>query len=176
MGKKKKKLPKTISHEEFLRILKNEKRKDFKISFILGLYQCMRISEVKNLTPKDIDQQRGFIHILGGKGEKDRDVPLTKPTELALRWGKKHLPIKCSIRTLQRAIGKAGKEVLNKDLNFHMLRHSGATSYLNGDITGKKVGVRHVQDLLGHTQLSTTEIYLHVTPDSLKKIFDEVYE
>jgi len=172
----KRQLPKTISHEEFLKILSKEKRKDFKISFILGLYQCLRVSEIKNLKPTDIDQQRGFIHILGGKGQKDRDVPLMKPTELALRWGKKHLPIKCSIRTLQRAFKKAGKDILNKDLNFHMLRHSGATSYLNGDITKKKVDVRHVQVLLGHTQISTTEIYTHVTPDSLKKIFDEVYE
>ena len=174
--RKRRSLPKTFSHEEFLKIIKYEDKKEFKLAYILGFYQVMRISEVTKLNPEDIDQSRGYIHILSGKGAKDRDIPLMKPTEMALRWGKKHLPIKYSIRTLQRAFKKAGKEVLGKDLNFHMLRHSGATSYLNGDITGKKVDIRHMQFLLGHSQLSTTEIYTHVTPSAVKKIFDEVYE
>jgi len=169
-------LPKTISHDEFLKIIKAEKRKDFKLAFILGFYQAMRISEIKALRPEDVDQERGFIHLIQAKGNKDRDVPLMLPVRQALRWGKKFLPFKFSIRTLQRAIKRAGIDVLDKDIHFHTLRHSGSTFYLNEGINGKKADIRQIQGLLGHSRIDTTMIYTHVTPDSLKKVFDSIFE
>ena len=170
------KLPKTLTHKEFLTLLNQEKRKDFKFAFILGFYQCLRLSEVCKLKLSNIDLDRRFLHLIQAKGHKDRDVPLMLPTIKALRWGKKYLPFKMSARTLQRAITRAGLECLNKHITFHTLRHSGATFYLNEGIGGKKVDIRHIQGLLGHSRLATTEIYTHITPKSLQNVFDALWE
>lgn len=156
------KLPKTMSEAEFLEGLKGVKQKNHKIAFMLGFYQCMRVSEVVKLRPEDVDRERGFIHILDAKGGKDRDIPIMKPVE----GGLKHLPVKVGCRALQKALKRywAGHK-------FHDLRHSGATYYLNV----KKVDIRLIQQLLGHSRLDTTQIYTHVTPEGLKEGFTEVW-
>ena len=161
------KIPETISEEEFLAIVKATKDKKKRLAFMLGFYQCLRVSEVINLIPSDNDKERGFLFIRQAKGQKDRHIPIMAPVKRGLGG----LPMECSIRTLQRAIKRGGLEVLGKDIHFHTLRHSGATYYLNK----KKLDIRHVQVLLGHSRLSTTEIYTHVTPEALKERFDEVW-
>jgi integrase len=158
-----KKLPKTISEQEFINGLKNVKSLKHKAAYVLAFYQCMRISEVVNLNLDNIDKDRGFIHIIQAKGNKDRDVPIMKPVYSAL----KHLPIGVGSRALEIACKKVWPE-----LHFHCLRHSGATMYLND----KKVDIRHIQQLLGHSRLDTTMIYTHVTPSNQKVVFDEVWK
>jgi len=153
------KLPNTISEDEFLSAVRKVKNKKIRLSFMLGFYQCMRVSEVVKLDRKDCDLDRGFIHIRQGKGKKDRFVPIMKPIIPRLQY----LPITCSIRTLQREV----KKVL-PELHFHSLRHSGATFYLND----KKMDIRHIQELLGHSRLDTTQIYCSVSPKQLKDAFD----
>jgi len=167
-------LPKTISHKEFLLIINSvslkDKKKERKIkaSFALGFYLCLRVSEVSFLKPADIDRERGFIHILSGKGKKDRDIPIQKPLERFL----KYIPVGYSTRHLNRLFKERAKEVLGRDLHFHILRHSGATFYLN-DLG---MDIRHVQIFLGHANLQTTTIYTHVTPSALKDITDKLWE
>lgn len=155
------KLPETISEAEFLERLKAVERPKTKLAFLLGFYQCMRVSEVVKLQPADVDRERGFLHILAGKGNKDRDVPIAPPVEKGL----KHLPIGKGSRTLERW----AKRFIG--LKFHALRHSGATFYLNQ----KKRDIRHIQQFLGHSRLSTTQIYTHVTPAELKEAFGGIW-
>ena len=156
------KLPKTISETEFLEGMKAVSSPKRKIAFYLGFYQCMRISEVVKLKTANIDLNRGFIHIIAGKGNKDRDIPIAEP----VKKGLKHIPVDVKERQLQLDIKKIFPE-----LHFHSLRHSGATFYLNE----KNMDIRTIQQLLGHSRLDTTQIYTHVTSKDLKKKFDDAW-
>jgi len=153
------KIPETITEEEFLKILRATKKKHHRLAFILGFYGCMRISEIVNLQPENIDRGQRIIRIKQAKGNKDRNIPI--PPQ-AVR-GLSHLPIKCGIRALEIAYKNKSLKVLSKDTHFHTLRHSGATYYLNV----KGWSTRQVQQLLGHSKIQTTEIYTHVTPQVL---------
>ena len=107
-------LPKTISEQEFLEGLKKVKRQKLKLAFMLGFYQAMRVSEIVNLKPEDVDMDRGFIHILQAKGKKDRDVPIMKPVKHGLR----HLPIGLGVRSLEKWVKRYWP-----DIHYHTLRH-----------------------------------------------------
>jgi len=157
-----KKLPKTISEVEFIDTIKKVKNTKHKLAFMLGFYQCMRVSEIVNLKPTDIDKDRGFIHIIAGKGNKDRDIPITP----IVRKGLRNLPINLTRQALHNAMKK-----YFPGHHFHTLRHSGATFYLNE----KKMGLRQLQQLLGHSRLDTTTIYTHITPENLKKSMEELW-
>lgn len=158
-------LPTTISEEEFQQLFEATKKPHHKLAFALGFYQAMRVSEVVNLRPENIDKGRKMIHIIQAKGGKDRDIPIAPQ----ILRGLNKLPIKCGIRALQTIFKKNTNEILKRDLNFHCLRHSGA-SYLLND---KGWDIRQVQQFLGHARISTTEIYLHVSP---KNLVDKMWE
>jgi site-specific recombinase XerD len=157
-------LPKTISEKEFLDTIKKipPNKKYIRLAFMLGFYECMRISEVINLRPEHIDKNRGFIHILAGKGNKDRDIPIMKPVASGLRY----LPIKIGVRALQKQFKKYFPLY-----HFHTLRHSGATYYLND----KGLNLRQVQQLLGHSRIDTTQIYTHITPNKMREVFESLW-
>lgn len=162
----KQKIPETITEAEFLDIVKATRKKHHKIAFILGFYGCMRVSEIVNLKQENIDRGQKLIRIKQAKGNKDRNIPI--PPQ-AVR-GLSHIPIKCGVRALQIAFKGYGEKVLKRDLHFHQLRHSGATYWLNV----KKWSTRQVQQLLGHSKITTTEIYTHVTPQVLiEKMWEE---
>ena len=73
---------------------------------------------------------------------------------------------KLSTRNIQKIVSKASKKAnLNKNVHTHTLRHSYATHLLEND-----VDIRKIQELLGHSDLSTTQIYTHVSKEELKKI------
>lgn len=152
------KLPETISEEEFIKLIKAVRLKHHKIAFILGFYGCMRISEIVNLKAENIDRGQRVIRIKQAKGSKDRNIPI--PPQ-AIK-GLSHIPLKCGIRALQKAFKLYANKVLKKDLHFHNLRHSGATYYLS-----KGWNIRQVQVLLGHSRLDTTQIYTVIKPDDL---------
>ncbi len=158
-----KKLPITISEEEFTTIEKNTKKIKLKLAFRLGFYQCLRVSEVLNLKKENIDLERGFIHVKQGKGKKDRDIPLVKELIHYVRY----LPIKMSRQGLHKSIRTKGKKFLGKEIYFHSLRHSGASMYL----IDRKIDLKFIQEFLGHARLSTTQIYLHINPSNLKNAF-----
>ena len=161
MGKK---LPETITEEELIKIIKSMpdktiKHKKKKLAFMLGFYQAMRISEVVNLTIENVDKGRKLIMIKNAKGGKDRHIPIAPEVMKGLRY----LPIGLGVRALEVSFKKYGKQFLGKDLHFHLLRHSGATHYLNK----KKWNLRELQQFLGHSRLDTTSIYTHVSPEEL---------
>jgi len=153
------KLYNTITEEELKCILEATKKQHHKIAFALGFYQCMRVSEVVNLLPENIDKERKLIYIKQGKGRKDRNIPIAPEV---LR-GLKNIPIGCGARALQIAFRNKCKKVLNKDLNFHILRHSGITFYL----TKKNWNTSQVQMMAGHSRITTTQLYTHINPTDL---------
>ncbi len=158
------KIPDTITLEEFEKIIKITKKLKMKTAFKFAFWEGLRVSEVINLKPQDINIQTGFIHVKKGKGNKDRDIPLFPEVIHSVRY----LPVGVSRQALHKAIKNKGKKALNKDIHFHTLRHSGASYYLNE----RRVDIKYIQDLLGHTRLSTTQIYLHVNPQQLKNAFE----
>jgi len=153
------KLPDTITEEELTEVLKATKLKHHKIAFALGFYNCMRISEVVKLNKEDIDKERKLIYIKQSKGKKDRHIPIAPEVSRGLR----HIPMKCGVRALQIAFNRVTEKVLGKKLNFHLLRHSGITHYL----TKKGWNTSQVQQLAGHSRITTTQIYTHINPTHL---------
>lgn len=153
------KLPETISEEELIKIIEATKRPHHKLAFALGFYECMRVGEIVNLLPENIDHNAKLIMIKQAKGSKDRNIPIAPE----LMKGLKHLPIKCGIRALEIIFKKKAKEILNRDLHFHNLRHSGITHY----IVKKHWSSLEVQRFAGHSKIATTQIYTHVNPTDL---------
>ncbi len=158
----KRKLPTTISEEEFLRIDKATKKLKLKTAFRLMFYQSLRVSEVISLKKEDIDNN--FIHIKEGKGCKDRQIPLMPELKHYLRY----LPINITRQGLHKAIKTKGKKILNKNIHPHTLRHSGASMYLNN----REIDITFIRDFLGHEKIATTSIYLHINPHQLKQAFE----
>lgn len=156
------KIPETITEQEFIDIFKATKHKHHQLAFALGFYNCLRISEIVKLKPENIDYGRKLLIIKEAKGKKDRNIPIAKEVYSQL----KYLPIKCKIRALELMFKKMGLKILNKNLYFHQLRHSGATYYYNI----KKWDIRNLQVFLGHSKLDTTQIYTHVNPEDLTKL------
>ncbi len=173
-------LPKALTKEEvrkLLSVISPLKKRDRLI--VLLLYGTgLRVSELCNLKLRDIDFERGIITVRGGKGAKDRMVPLPKPiieeikAYLAMREdGSEYLLVeerrekkdRISPKTvwyiLRKYGGKAGIKVTP-----HMLRHSFATHMLENG-----VDIRVIQEILGHSNLSTTQIYTKVTVEHLKR-------
>lgn len=143
----------------------------------------MRVSEVSDLKFSDVNLDVGFVRCLG-KGRKERIVPVGKKAVLALgRYLEKARPrfarpaaaqeffLNRSGRRLSRvSIWKlikayARKARIKKAIRPHLLRHSFATHLLE-----RGADLRSVQEMLGHTNISTTQIYTHVTRDRLKSI------
>jgi integrase/recombinase XerD len=157
----KRKIPEVITEEELIKILKATTNKKKRLAYMLGFYQCMRVSEVIKLTKEDCFLTENYIRIKQGKGNKDRDLVVIKPLllkENEIKLAVKSLPIGTTDRALQYSFKRIAKKVLGKDLHFHTLRHSGATWLLNK----KRWDIRHVQKFLGHSKIQTTEIYTHV--------------
>lgn len=164
---KMRKIPDTITEQEVQQLIKSAKKNKLKSAIALGFYQGLRVTEVISLTKDNIDTSRGFIHIKQSKGKKDRDIPVMQPAIYYFRF----LPVNVTRQALHKAIKKLGKEVLGKELHFHTLRHSGASYYLNE----KNIDIRFIQEFLGHSRLSTTQIYTHVNPTQLKNAFNNAW-
>lgn len=160
------KLPEVITKEDFTKIIRATKKPHHKLAFCLGFYCGLRISEVINLKPEDVDKGRGMLFIRQGKGKKDRYVPYPKH----LTKGFKHLPIKCGVRALQQATERIST-ISGKRIHFHTFRHGAATLYLE-----QGMNIREIQQLLGHSRLDTTQIYTHVSPQKVKEKMDEIWE
>lgn len=146
----------------------------------------LRVSEVAQLNQTNIDFGEGTVRVLG-KGNKTRIVPvgayalkavqawlpylqrLAEADESALfvnRYGKR-----LSIRSIQKRLDQwALKQGLLKHVHPHMLRHSFASHILesSGDL-------RAVQELLGHADISTTQIYTHLNFQHLANVYDQTH-
>ncbi len=176
--KKEKKLPNVLSFQEvaaILAALKNEKHR----TILFLVYSAgLRVGEVVKLISQDIDSQRMLIHVVQGKGRKDRYTVLSEiALEQLRKYYKLYKPEKwlfpgkdpkeyLTVRTVERIFENAcAISKIKKKVSVHSLRHSFATHLLEGGID-----LRYIQELLGHESSKTTEIYTHVTEKSISKI------
>ena len=168
--KRSKKLPVVLSREEVRAVLKLIKHPVIRMA-LTAMYACgLRISEAVRLTVRDIDGDRKQLWVRCGKGGKDRAVPLPDHILKLLRSHYKNFgnggtwlfPQKqghIGTDILQDAFKQALQETgIKKSATPHTLRHSYATHLLeNGE------DITTLQKILGHADISTTKIYLHLT-------------
>lgn len=176
-AKRIKKLPIVLSRQEIKEIIDSIKNLKHKLIISLAYGAGLRISEVVNLRAKDVNLEELTIHLKNAKGKKDRITifPESIKNDLKILIANKNLDEivfiserggKMSERTLQKIFEKALKKAnIKKDATFHSLRHSFATHLLENG-----VDVRYVQELLGHQNIRTTQIYTQVTNPKLKNI------
>ncbi len=142
----------------------------------------IRVSELVGLDTNNVDQI-GNIAKVAGKGKKERLVPIGDKALDAIRdylQDRKHQSralflnkngTRLSDRSVRNIVDKHIKAVsLTKSISPHVLRHSFATHLLN-----RGADLRSVQELLGHVNLSTTQIYTHVTTDRLKEVYNKAH-
>jgi site-specific recombinase XerD len=168
---RKKKLPVVFSAEEVKRVLDCVHRFQYQVC-LHTIYACgLRLLEGTHLRVKAIDSDRKMIHVVAGKGGKDRYVPLPDRTLMLLRhhWLSHRNPTwmfpsrngleAINESVIQKAFRAALRESgVHKTASVHTLRHSYATHLLEAG-----VDLRIIQAYLGHASPSTTAIYTHLT-------------
>ena len=173
-------LPAVLSQEEVRGLMARVKTPQ-NHAFLTTVYSCgLRLQEGLHLEVSDIDSDRMMIHVHRGKGAKDRYVPLPHATLGLLRryWvthrnaqllfpalgrngkGAKECTTPMAKSSVQGAFRSAKFEagIRKKSVSIHTLRHSYATHLLEAG-----VNLRVIQRYMGHTQLETTMVYLHLT-------------
>lgn len=184
--KNEKKLPQVLTVQEIERlinIIPNNSLKGKRDRAIIELLYSsgLRVSEIINLKIKDIDFNNNYLKCLG-KGGKERIVPFG---ELAKSYILSYLEERDRYKIFSEYlfVNKRGDKLLRQQINNflriyskkaklkkkvhpHMLRHSFATHLLE-----RGADLRSVQELLGHVDISTTQIYTHLTKDYLKEIY-----
>ena len=171
------KLPVILSRIEIEKIISVIYNKKHRLLIALSYGAGFRVSEVVSLKIKDISLEELIIHIKNAKGKKDRITVFPEKLKsslveiIALRDKDDYVfesvrGGRLTERTAQIVFERALKiSNIQKDATFHSLRHSFATHLLENG-----VDVRYVQELLGHQNIRTTQIYTHVTNPSIKNI------
>lgn len=176
--KRAKVLPNVLSKEEVREILNSVANIKHRAMLSL-IYGCgLRRGELLNLKKTDIDNSRGLVIIRQAKGKKDRIVPFPAKMRMLLeeyytaykpgywvfegqerreQYGESSLA-----KVLKLAVDKAG---IKKGVTLHWLRHSYATHLLEAG-----TDLRYIQEILGHSRSTTTEIYTHVSNLSIQRV------
>jgi integrase/recombinase XerD len=169
------KLPVVLSRDEVQRLLDAVRDPRYRVALMLAYSAGLRLSEILELRVEDIDSARMVLRVREGKGARDRYALLSPVMLERLRaYWKRYRPATSlfpgqggdrpvSESTLQRACTRAAREAgLSKGVGVHTLRHSFATHLLESG-----TDIRVIQRLLGHSSISTTALYLHVSATSL---------
>ena len=187
-------IPEVLSYEEIVSMMETiDLSQQFghrNKAIIEVMYGCgLRVSEVISLNISDIYMKDEFIRVVG-KGDKERLIPIGKKTlnelMLYIRGERLHQEIKAkysdkvfisargtsltrqSVFLLVKSL--AEKAGIKKTISPHTLRHSFATHLLEGG-----ADLRAVQQMLGHSSISTTEIYTHVSDEYLRQVIMEYH-
>lgn len=149
---------------------------------------AIRKEEINSLLVDDVDYAQGFLRVNEGKGKKDRVVPLGK---IACRYLESYIqavrpallktPSRCLFLSLKgnrlsknviwkMVKGYAKKARITKTISPHTFRHTCATLMLRN-----KANIRHVQEMLGHTSLTSTQIYTSVSIVDLKEVHSKCH-
>ena len=176
-AKKPQKLPVILSRNDIEKILQTLTNKKHKLLLSLAYGAGLRVSEIVTLKTQDINLEEMTIHIKQAKGQKDRisilSEKLVNDLEQLIAAKNQNAYVfeserggKLTTRTAQKIFENAlAKSGIKKNATFHSLRHSFATHLLENG-----VDVRYVQELLGHQNIRTTQVYTHVTNPKLKNI------
>lgn len=176
--KPEKRIPAVLTKQEVKTLLDSLANKKSKLMLSL-IYACgFRVSELVNLKINDLDFTEKTGYIKQAKGKKDRlfNIPqfliedLKKQAEEQKNQSLEYLfsgrGDKITDRNIQKIVRLAAKKAgIKKQVHTHTLRHSFATHLLENG-----VDIRKIQELLGHSNLSTTQIYTHISSEELKKI------
>src|SRR3989338_2778411 len=184
-------LPKFLDVEKMLKLVQSppaDKISGLRDRAVLEtLYStCIRVSELVGLDVDDVDFISGVIKVLG-KGSRERIVPIGEPALAAMRRyidkrGIDKVRDKDAVflnksgrrltdRSIRRIVDKHIRSLsIREKISPHSLRHSFATHLLD-----RGADLRSVQELLGHMNLSTTQIYTHVTMERLKSVYDKAH-
>lgn len=180
-----KKIPSYVFESKLIELLKVEVGKDKrlvirnKLIIYLLFDSGVRVSELASIKVDDIDFGERTIKVFG-KGSKDRYVFFSSLTSNVLNeWMKYYKEISRSdylfvnyngdgmtTRSIERIVKLAGQKI-GIELHPHMLRHTFATDLIN-----KGADLRMVQELLGHENLDTTQIYTHISNSRIKEVYD----
>lgn len=182
-----KKLPTFLTEEEVIKLINAPNEKTligFRDKLILiFLYSTgMRVSEIVSLKVSQLDLDKGEV-IITGKGKKDRVIFLTEELKDLIRKYLNKRKKNSNVLFINRngkpltdkgirlLVEKYAKKVVPyKKVTPHTLRHTFATHLLTNG-----ADLRVVQELLGHTKLSTTQIYTHLTKENLKKVYENFH-
>lgn len=194
MPKMDKKLPNILSIEEVDALIQapdtgkaNGKRDQAMLELLYA--SGMRVSECINLDIEDVNLTMGFVRCFG-KGGKERIIPLGKSALSACRFyleSARHELVKAGEPTDALFINQRGKRLtrqgfwkllkqhaqkagIQKELTPHTLRHSFATHLIENG-----ADLRAVQEMLGHADISTTQIYTHVSKTRLKDVYSQFH-
>ncbi|MDD2788708.1 site-specific tyrosine recombinase/integron integrase [Methanoculleus sp.] len=180
LPKKANKIPVVLTSKEIVDLIENTSNYRNKLIIEFMFSTGVRVSECVNMKINDLNFDEFTGNVLAGKGNKDRIIILSK------KWVvdyKKYLEERdkkvkseylfcsdsgnaLSVDTIQKFLKiSATKAGINKKISPHKLRHSFATSLLEND-----VNIRYIQQLLGHANLNTTQIYTKVNTNKLKEI------
>jgi len=176
--KREKKIPDVLTKDEIKKIISHSENRKSRLMISIT-YACgMRVSELLNLKTSDFKFEEKIGFIRQAKGKKDRifNIPeflikdLKKQIEKQKERKQEHLFSgsngRLTERNFQKIVSLASKKAgIEKLVHPHTLRHSFATHLLENNID-----IRKIQELLGHSSISTTEIYTHVSQQELKKI------
>ncbi|MBD1550192.1 tyrosine recombinase XerC [Pseudomonas typographi] len=183
------KLPRVLDADRAQQLLDGAVENDFlarRNQAILELfYSCgMRLSELCGLDLDGLDLAAGLVQVVG-KGNKHRVLPVGRKAREALQaWlqlrgaaspADRALFVsqrgrRLGVRGVQFVVGKAGAQALGQHLHPHMLRHSFASHLLESS-----QDLRAVQELLGHADISTTQIYTHLDFQHLATVYDQAH-
>jgi len=175
--KSEKKLPQVLSQEEVQKMFDVCENVKHKVILAL-LYSCgLRVSELINLKWSNIDRSRMIINIIGGKGNKDRQVMLTEAIIPLLEKYYKEYKTKTYILSGQfseqyssRSVGQVIKQLgekakLNKRVWTHQMRHNCFTHMVENG-----TDINLIQRLAGHNNVKTTLVYTHISHNLISKI------
>lgn len=187
--KQAKHLPKNLDAEQVQQLLNNQSKEpiDLRDQAMMELMYSsgLRLSELQGLDLQNINTRVREVRVIG-KGNKERILPFGRYASDALQQWLKVRPLfnpqdnalfvsqvgkRISHRSIQKRLEKWGiKQGLNSHLNPHKLRHSFATHMLEASSD-----LRAVQELLGHANLSTTQIYTHLNFQHLAEVYDSAH-
>ncbi|MEI6579752.1 MAG: tyrosine-type recombinase/integrase [Eubacteriales bacterium] len=169
--RREKKLPVVLSQSEVEKLIKATSNTKHKAILMLAYSSGLRRQEIKLIKPSAIDSARMQVHVVQGKGKKDRYTILSTKTLQLLRFYYKyerpltylfeptgHKGQHLADETLNCIVKKsAAKAGIKKRVSFHTLRHCFATHLLE-----QGVNLRLIQEFLGHVSIKTTSVYLHL--------------
>ena len=170
--KKEKTIPHVINSFDIARAIEHEKNEDIKLAIMLMTSCGLRVSECRNLRYEDIDMKAASAIIIG-KGKKERNIYLPSILISAIECrGKKEGAIfeKWEDRGFRYAIYLAFERI-GVRVSPHLLRHTFASRAINN---GMRLDV--LRELMGHTSISTTQIYLHTNSAIMQQEYNNTIQ